>query len=259
MRVLNHTITAAAPIVRGRGTYLRILDAVDPLALEFVRDGQTIAYAVDVRAGFAHESRDENGALLAFDAVKITSATTQAIKVGVGFGAVQYDRSQGDVTVVGAVTVDGAPSAVRALAGTAYIGAHNLTAAAGNFARIQLWNPAASGVNAYVTKITHKPGATSDIVFLAKNQTQLAGGAAPWIGSKNLAAAAPACSVRYDGTGSTAGGFAVISATQEISFDGGERSLSDPIVVPPGWGLVTYPQTLAAQNVTSFQWHEVAV
>lgn len=165
------------------------------------------------------------------------------------------DRITGTVDVV-----DGGKA--RTKSGIAYMVGLAVSATAGNYAAAQLWNPAGSGMNLIVEKISGSMyGSASAIVDIGKTTVQL-GAVGFGIVNKNFGSASTSIALsRVQSTVPTmpaAGGQIMfglmLNQAQPIIVP-----LNEPIVVTPGTGIVVQCEATGAAMFGSFEWFEESV
>ena len=78
-----------------KGNYFHLLETAASVDVDFLRNGGVVSEARNMEFGFF--SKPEDG----FDSLGFQSATTQAIKIAVGFGDGGYNRTTGSVQIIG--------------------------------------------------------------------------------------------------------------------------------------------------------------
>jgi hypothetical protein len=160
-----------------------------------------------------------------------------------------------DPTINGTVQiVDG--SKERTMAGIAYSGSGITQAAAGVVSRVQLFNPASNPNRLVVEQITPVGASTANTMSLVFNQVALATNLEPGGIAKKAGAANSAAQINGDTSaviGSTAGVFMWLAAQVNTSSP---FKLNEPIVLPPGWGIVAWGATANVQTGCNFEWYE---
>jgi hypothetical protein len=158
----------------------------------------------------------------------------------------QDDRISGTVDVV-----DGGKS--RTLANMAFMGVPTIGALAGNYSHAQIWNPAGSGKNAILKRYT--VSSSSACFILVKFHTAALASLIAKGKSKNAAGPVSVAEVRSSQD-------VVLLANQVIDqffvSAGGSQTiaLSEPIVIPPGYGVVFVPAMTAADIAAGLEWFE---
>jgi len=166
------------------------------------------------------------------------------------------DGSFFDNRVVGNVEViDGGKA--RTMAGGAFMGAASVAPGAGLKAVTQLWNPAGSGKNLIVSQLTANVGNMDGYYFaasqgntvatIANGQSKKIGGAA----AVGIIQCGPLAAVVTLGIPMQS--FS-LQAQSSYTF-----KLTEPIVIPPGYGLVGYPSAANNPAGASFEWYEEGI
>lgn len=156
-------------------------------------------------------------------------------------------RISGDVNVL-----DGGKS--RTLANMAFGGVVTSPAVSAQNSRVQLWNPAGSGIRCVVESIQVVNGqAGYEGGYLAFNAAQLTTVAPAGI-AKLSGGNAPVAKLCIDATASGATGsessiIAPAQAAYQIKF-------AEPLVVTPGYGLLVWGATLNQNMQANFEWYE---
>lgn len=158
-----------------------------------------------------------------------------------------------DPTINGTVQiVDG--SKARTLSNNAYAAYVLQNAAAAVYAQIQLWNPATSGVRLVVESISNMLSTANGNAFVVSSVAQLATiyeqGQPKLLGG--TASVASVCA----GTTAAAPGVPelmsfAITGNQPQSF-----TPNEPIVVPPGYGLLLWGNVVNNSLSAIFEWYE---
>ncbi len=170
-------------------------------------------------------------------------------KVVIGRGGLQDNRITGSVEVI-----DGGKN--RTLAGQAFGASCLRLAAAGNYHRIQLWNPAASGKRLFVEQVVAGASPATG-VFMVSSTAALANVVQPPV-CKLLGGGPGVAELRAfaDNTGPNAGQILglTLNTAQSFSF-----KLSEPICVLPGYGLVLWCATANTDLNASFEYFEETI
>jgi hypothetical protein len=145
---------------------------------------------------------------------------------------------------------------VRALSGVSFLGGVPITAGAGTFAEVQLYNPVASGKILLVYGLRLATSVAQQLIW--GGLAELVGGASPAGSNKILGGAAPIALMRNK-TPVAADALTSPQGTEQVQANLPITvALSAPIIVPAGLGL-TVIASIAANNVTAdFDWDEVA-
>ncbi|WP_028214719.1 hypothetical protein [Paraburkholderia mimosarum] len=173
-------------------------------------------------------------------------ATAIAGQVMLSTAGFRNFRISGDVNVL-----DGGKS--RTLANLAYAGFTASSPAAGNYARLQLWNPAASGKRAVVEALWLWGSAATTI--LIQDSTAALANTYEAASPKLLGGVAGAATCMYDTTAvqpvtPSIIGIQVIAAQLQIV------KFAEPIVIPPGHGLLAASQGVSVGTTANFEWYE---
>lgn len=166
--------------------------------------------------------------------------------VVVGDGRIDDNTTQGVVTVV-----DGGKS--RTLANAAFAGFSAASAVAAAYGRTQLWNPAASGKRAVVEAVWLWAGSAATI--LLQDSTAALANTYEAASPKLLGGAAGAAACMYDTTAVMPATPAII-AVQVIAAQLQIVKLAEPIVIPPGHGLLAACQGVNMTTTANFEWYE---
>lgn len=244
--VANVMIPFTAP-----GNFFRVQSlngvASHSLSVTFFKDHQRVD--VDLTDVDAGDWAEIPGGFDRFEVVS-TETQTAVIQVANSPGArVGSDRITGDVSVI-----DGALSSTLAL--DSFLGAVGSAGGAALFAHVQLLNPAASGVIAIVEQLGIVVNASS-VVQLYRYDAALAvdSGGAP---NKYVGAAASLSHLRSEDLAALTGtGSPFLTA----AINGGvytPLSLREPIVLPPGVGLIAFAATANVPLTCSFEFSERA-
>jgi hypothetical protein len=154
----------------------------------------------------------------------------------------------GNVNVVDAL-------AARSSAGTAFAGIGISPTASAACSRVQLWNPVGSGVTLYVEQVAAVQN-TTEAIYLSFNTAVLS--TLCQQGQNKKAGGATAKGAIYaDTSGSSpvaSTSFGIVSGPASISL--AQYPQADPIVIPPGNGLILWCNTTNQQIVGVFEWYE---
>ncbi len=105
MRIITHIFAAGGTIDYNiGGRYLRLIATGAPVDVTPLEAGRELTEekATAVEAGFATRPLD------GFDGFRLTSSVAQTVRIAVTSGSGSYDRTSGDVNVIGTVPVTGA-------------------------------------------------------------------------------------------------------------------------------------------------------
>lgn len=168
--------------------------------------------------------------------------------VVVGNGRIDDNTLQGVVQVV-----DGGKS--RTLNNSAFGACATSAAVASQYSRVQLWNPANSGVRLVLEAITLNGGASTEGVALVFNTAALATQASAGVSKRAAGAASAASTLRTDSTAAVFSGTQilaqVVAANTVVPY-----KFSEPIVIDPGHGLLAWGGTANDSLGVSFEWYE---
>ncbi|UEP45641.1 hypothetical protein [Burkholderia sp. B21-005] len=166
----------------------------------------------------------------------------------IGNGRIDDNTLQGVVQVV-----DGGKS--RTLTNAAFMGSVVVNATAAICGRAQLWNPVGSGIRAVVKEVSAFAGATAIAVAYQWNSAALANDAGAGA-SKLAGGAGGACHLRWDAT-QGAGNPAPTMVSLNIAANGnGIYEMNEPIILPPGYGLIAWNDVVNSQFGSQFEWFE---
>lgn len=227
------------------GEYLEILEAQYPCDVMLMdKSGAQLSIMRSSEASFF--SRPKEG----FQAVQITSANAQSIRIFIGSGDAGTRRISSTVAVI-----DGGRA--RTIANAAFLSNAQIAGFAANYGHVQLFNPAASGKRAIVEAIgLYSVGAcvidiTDTAVQLASlnaaPQAKLLGGVASAMENRSQANAAflgPVNSMMTVG----------LQATQQLFV-----KLAEPIIIPPGRALLVRDTTANQQFGAIFEYFEETI
>ncbi|EMN5130707.1 hypothetical protein RVV79_003834 [Burkholderia contaminans] len=168
----------------------------------------------------------------------------------VGNGRIDDNTLQGTVQVV-----DGGKA--RSLAGAAFsIAVASATPGAGAYARVQLWNPAASPNRLVVESIGLSAAATAYTANVSLENVQV--GAQNYHGvNKNAGSATVAAAV--GGSDATQTVLDTFPAAYQLAVQANAVNVTvpkEPYVIPPGYGLLLWANTAAVACTALFEWFE---
>ncbi|MBR8358333.1 hypothetical protein KDW10_13310 [Burkholderia vietnamiensis] len=155
-------------------------------------------------------------------------------------------RISGDVNVL-----DGGKS--RTLTGKAFCATGGAPAVAGQYARVQLWNPATSTNRVILEAASFSAiSANCSANLVPQSATITTPGE---VGQPKLIGAAQSTAEVFTDTSAVAatGSMMQVSALQssQTAF-----KLNEPIVIPPGFGLIVWASIANVQITCSFEWYE---
>lgn len=191
-----------------------------------------------------------------YETIRITNGpTAQTVRHFYGSGDAGSRRTSGLVRIDGTSNVsvvDG--GRLRSLAGNSYAGGAYSNAVAGQYSEVQLWNPAASGKNLFLTQVNFSSSANSAIFILSKMTPQANIRA---VSNKILGGAAGVGQLRWGSTPTYLGtefGYSHVAAFQQNTL-----KFSDPFIIPPGYGLTIQGSTLDNLIGAAFEFFEESV
>ncbi|HDR9314049.1 TPA: hypothetical protein QDB16_000488 [Burkholderia vietnamiensis] len=165
----------------------------------------------------------------------------------VGNGRIDDNTLQGTVQVV-----DGGKA--RTMSNNAYIGYGQQAAVAAQFSQVQLWNPAANPNRLVLEQIQLYAGSLCTML-LESSQVQLAtlvdqGQAKKLGGTASAAGVFAAATAVAPPTNTALGGYSLAANVTTTA------SLREPIVIPPGYGLIAVTPTANVGTTATFEWYE---
>lgn len=192
------------------------------------------------------------------DAIKTPSGWVLANNAGgatIAGTVVIGDGRIDDPTINGVVqVVDGGKA--RTLGGFAFAGTAVSQQVAGSVSRVQLWNPAGNTKRVVVEQITAVGMSSVNTLQLQFNAAALATVAEPGGFAKIAGATASSAQVQIDQTVATAvqaNALMMLGATSNTSAP---FKFNEPIVLPPGWGLLAWGLLANEQTCCNFEWYE---
>lgn len=169
--------------------------------------------------------------------------------VVIGDGEISDDQVTGTVEVV-----NGELNRVKA--GQCFIGLAASGDVAGQYSASELWNPAGSGKNLIMNKASVMSGVANSPFWMTKHNAALAGLSA-LVTSKLLGGAAPVGELRTAANaamvGSLIGNFGAAGA-----YDSRDFPFSEPVIIPPGNGVIFQLALVNSSAWVTFQWNEEA-
>ncbi|KAB0637263.1 hypothetical protein WT29_23335 [Burkholderia stagnalis] len=180
----------------------------------------------------------------------IANATGQAQISGtivIGDGRIDDNTLQGTVQVV-----DGGKS--RTLSAAAKVGTSFQGAVSAQYSRVQLWNPANSGIRLVIEAVTENQGNATQYIGCVFNTVQLAN--LTQMGQPKLAGGAVSVAgTYYDSTASSlpATTFLQMSLQANTTFS---YPFKEPLILPPGYGLVVWGNVVNTPIGANFEWYE---
>lgn len=226
------------------GDYFRLGVTAYPVTLRFLLAGAVESEMLMIDGGTW--ARVDGG----FDGIEIINSASgaQTLDIFIGRGEIGIDRILGEVSVI-----NGELSRVKS--GSCFLVVAGLTAGAGQYPQLQIFNPAGSGKNVIINSVV--AGCTSaGLIYGNYGIVQLANLVGP-AKNKRLGGAVSASELRYEAN-------AVLVASTAISFvnaaanDSREMKFSEPLLLPPGYGFGMYSNNLAVNLTVSIQFIEEA-
>jgi hypothetical protein len=182
----------------------------------------------------------------------IANAVGQAQITGsivIGNGRLDDNTLQGNVQVI-----DG--SKARTLASTAFMMTTSVEATTGICGRIQLWNPAGSGIRAVVEQVRATAGNASAIAAVYHFETVALANDAGQGQAKLGGGSAAVCHLRWDATQTVGEPPPAIFQLAAVANASDTYKLTEPIIVPPGYGLTAWNGFNNSQFASQFEWFE---
>lgn len=241
------------------GEYFELRNALSPVVLiELLdRSGGVIARLDSPeQSDFVRPGR--------YETIRITNGpTAQTIKHFYGSGDAGSRRTSGVVTVLGTVGVTGDVSVIdgeksRSLSGGAFVGNAYKDMVAAEFPQVQLWNPAGSGKNAIVGRLTLTSNTTQSFVVGSSTAPLLSSSGANRLGAKKLGGAAGVCQVRGQGAAAVnvgsilMNGYVTANKIEILEF-------SSPFVIAPGFGLLVQGGVVNSDFICNVEFFEESI
>lgn len=191
-----------------------------------------------------------------FDAGKIVNrwlfknvgATAIAGQVVLSTAGFRNFRISGDVNVL-----DGSKS--RTLNGSAMVGYGAAGPVAAQFSRVQLWNPAGSGVRLVIEAATLVGSSAAEGAYFYFGTVALATLAGNGIAKRSSIATAAVGQVRTDTTATGVSGNGLIT----LLIQGGQsftNKFNEPIILDPGYGVMAWSTAANDAMGIGFEWYE---
>lgn len=227
------------------GSFLRLSECQWPVTVVIIKENRIVGEMRNMQAGdYVQE--------VEFDAVWVVNGTVgQSVELQIAAGGAGSSRVMGEVSVI-----NGELNRVKA--GGVFIGAPWVGASPGNLGHIQLFNPVGSGKNLIFSKLSaYAPAGVAFPVSILSHGVALATlfgkGANKKIGgAQSVAEFRTATSAAA--VGSMMAAFAIEQVGKSVDFN-----FSEPIIVPPGYGL-NFASGVANQTFsTSVQWFEESI
>lgn len=228
------------------GDRVQFISAVDPFAQIEVRPNFAQGN-ITLKPGQGMRFSEQVQRWVVFN--KGTVALTGTLLIGTGDFFDQ--RISGTVDVI-----DGGKA--RSLSNTAFTGFGTQGSSAGNYSRLQLWNPAGNTRRLIVENIfSIGVNVTGVAVIAVAQQAPLTSLYQNGL-SKNLAGVASAAEVRYDVQPSAPPANGYLFVVGAIPVPGVQPSFkpSEPYIIPPGYGMTLWPNTANCIMAGNFEWYE---
>lgn len=225
------------------GNFLRIAEAQYPVTIEILSGNRVVGSMTNMQAG--DYVRD-----FEFDGYVLTNgAAAQNVTLQICGGGVGSDRVMGEVSVI-----NGELSRVKA--NSCFCGMGSSAGVAGQYSHVQIWNPAASGKNLILNKISalFVTNSGAGINVSSAPLTNLTGKGV----SKYLGGVASVGEIRNQ-TNAAALGTQVLNFGIEVSGGSKDFPFSEPFVIPPGRGVIVQCGGVNISIYGSFQWNEEAI
>lgn len=232
MELLSFTIAAGeTKRFEMAGRYIEIISA--PAALNIGLLGVGGVQAAGMRGALAgFYAAREFGAIEVMNPAAVAQSVTLMISDGTGGSR----RTPGVVTVVDSNKADSIALKAFAMVGS-------LTAAAGQLARMGVWNPLGSGVRAVIERCAFSTAGAATSFYIGR--TNVAPATLDLVSFDNKRLGGPAPAQLRRGSDSS------VSPAQNTMYvaDGtaGVLTLKTPIIVPPGWGFFVINLAVAGQ------------
>lgn len=223
--------------------FFRIAAAAWPVKVRILKAGRILGEMDGWQAGdFVRDVQ--------FDAVEVVAGSiAQTVTVQIAGGGVGSDRVLGEVSVISG-------EVARTDAGIAFFASSSYGPSTGEYAFVQLWNPAASQRVVVLSKIvvcSNSAGYSS--ISIRENQAALGGvdAGGPNGNNKKIGGAASECEVRigssvsYPISNRIAWGLvSAAQATNTVEFN-------EPVIIPPGRGVIVVPSEFDRALSASFE------
>jgi hypothetical protein len=180
--------------------------------------------------------------------IKNTGSTAIAGTVVLSTAGFRNFRISGDVNVL-----DGSKS--RTLNGSAFTGYTSAGPVAAQFTRVQLWNPANSGVRLVLEAATLVGSSASEGAYFYFGQTALATLTGNGISKRSSIATQAQGQTRADTTATGIPGNGLIT----VLIPGGQsftNKFNEPLIVDPGYGVMAWSTAANDAMGVGFEWYE---
>lgn len=236
-------LTAAQRLqVQIAGNFFRLSVAPYPVTVSLISNSRIIGTMAGMLAGDYVKDIEFDGVVI------VNGATDQSISYQIAGGGAGSDRVLGEVSVI-----NGEVASVKA--GRCFMGFAGGAGVAGQLMHAQIWNPLGSGVELIVSKISVIAGVQQSIGINTFGFALTNGSSTKR--NKSSLLANPKAALCYGAyaamQGTQFGNFATSSTMENVDFE-----FSEPIVVVPGRGILTFASIVNTWMYTTFQWEEVA-
>lgn len=226
------------------GDFFRLSAAAYPVSVSLLKNQRIIGTMQNLLAGDY-----VNG--VEFDGVIIDNgATAQDVTIQIAGGGAGSDRVLGEVSVING-------ELARVKAGACFIGPVNQAGVAGQYSYTELWNPAGSGKNLILNKISAQCLTAAVSLYVARHNAALAtlaGNGISKITSGGTGAAELRAGTNAVLVGAPMGYFAIAAASDSKDFD-----FSEPLIIQPGAGVLVNTLLFNVNLSATFQWIEESV
>lgn len=250
MQIFDITVPAYQPfVVHAPGRYIKYVAGSNGGgdATLLVTPGGMGGQKITLTPGQAYRLGSSSATPDSWTLANYANSNTIVGKVVIGDGQID------DPTIAGVVqVVDGGKS--RTLAGVAYAASCYSNGVAAAYSRMQLWNPANSGKRAVVEAVNVFASTASNLFMMSSaaplatlvlyGQPKLLGGSASVMQlMSDTNAAGPS------------------SSLQSLAVVGGQSQTfvpHEPVIVPPGFGLLVWDNVVNNSISGNFEWYEEA-
>lgn len=231
------------------------------IAGEYFRLGST-SYSVTVRFYKGSSVTDEmllidggtwarvDGGFDGFELIN-SSSGAQTLDVFVGIGEIGIDRILGEVSVISG-------ELVRVKSQTCFAVNETAIAVAGQYSMVQLWNPEASGKNLILNRM-NVIGFTSAITISVRSTVVQLATAGFFGRNKYLGKPASSGQARTENAAAVVASDVLANIGVAAANDTAAFEFSEPILIPPGYGVLAYPTTVNVALSAAFQWLEESI
>lgn len=249
LSVRNYVVPPTGLHIQAGGNFLFLMSEQSPVTITVLRSHSAIGRAENITSGFRY-----GPAAARFDELVIESkdGNQQTIQLAISDDPVDYTALTGTVNVI-----DQSTGRAVALRNEAFMGYAEAAASATLPSYVQLWNPADSGVNVILNRISkYNSGAGGSISEYILN-AELAGQIVATT-SKNVGGAAAAKAQFYEGNQVALSGASVIYKISP-GGDAARDYLGREIVINPGFGYAIANGVANDYVRATFEWQEQAI